>query len=508
MALREDIPALLKAFDDHKDVLKNNADLFDIFEGNLLPHVQEAMRNQLSQQAYEEACKRTAPINVLIRLIDKLSKIYEKPPLRDFIGASDTEKTEIANMLETMEYDTTMGGTNGANGMFNLFKNTWIEPYLEDGEPKLRVIPSDRFFVVSKDRVNPTKPTHLVKIMGKVTVAEGDTRILFFAYTADEFIAFDDKKDIRTEIMLEYGLEDGKNPLGALPGVYINRSKYLLMPKPDTDTRAMTILIPVLLTDLNYALMYQVFSILYTIDVDQSNLKSGPNALWDLKSQAGMGEHAKPSVGVVKPEVDSDKALDLIRALFSLWMETRNIKAGAGGQVTTDNAASAISKIVDEMDTSGDRNAQIPYFKMAEQKLLTLVLTKYHELWKNDPEYKFRTISISPTITPKVTFSEQRPMVDPSVAIDDQVKKLDAGLQTKEGALRELYPDWTDEQIQKKLSELDTEQAKRDAADAAAAAKAGASGNANPAQNGAQNPADMNYPAGGAQIDPQTKGKS
>ncbi len=299
-------------------------------------------------------------------------------------------------------------------------------------------------------------------------------RTLFHGYTSDEFVIFDDKGNIQTQLMADLEIEGTKNPVGSLPGVYINRSKYQVMPKRDSDTLAMTLVVPVWLTDLSYALKYQVFSVLYTIDVDQSGLKQSPNALWDLKSNAGLGDAAKPSVGVIKPEVDSDKALNFIKAVFTLWMETRNIKPGAMGQMSGDNLASGVAKIIDEADTSGDRQSQVPFFKTAEEELFTVIKDHYHEYWSNEPDFQFRGQAFSSDAAIKVTFSEQKPNVDSTKAIDDQDKQIKMRIQSRKGALKALNPDWTDAQVDDRLAEVDEEAAPQgdEAADPAQAKEA------------------------------------
>jgi hypothetical protein len=458
MALRDDIPVLIETYNDNQAQLDHHAQVFDIFEGNLLEHVLADLKGQLNERSFKVASKRVSPINVLTRLIDKLSKIYAKAPMRTVNKGTEADTDLMNRYVEEMDLNTEMGSSSGANGFFNLFKRVWIEPFKdENGSPKLRVLPADQFFVYSSNKVNPNSPTHFVKVMGKFKTPNGQERVLFYAYTADEVIIFDSEKEVREEMMAEREL-DGKNPLGALPGVYINRSKHRLMPKPDTDTLSMTKLIPVLLSDLNFALMYQCFSIIYTIDCDQTDLKMSPDALWDLKSDTGSDK--EPKVGSIKPEVDSDKALNMIRALFSLWMQTRNIKPGAIGDITVENAASGIAKALDEMDTSEDRQNQVPYFKRAEQELWALIQTKYHPMWSLDPDFTLRGMKFSPNSKVVVTFAEQRPNVDPSSAVDTQVKKINARLQTRRGALQELYPDWTDKQIDQKLAEIEEEDAK------------------------------------------------
>lgn len=463
MALRDDVPALIDQYNAHKATFSHNAELFDIFEGNLLGHILRDLQATMSAETFKEVSTRVAPINVLKRLVEKLSKIYAKPPQRAIVDGGEADDKLLADYVQAMDMNTEMGSSAGANGFFNLFKNVWIEPYLDEDTraPKLRVIPSDRFFVYSVDTVNPTKPTHLVKIMGKYKTHAGVERTLFYAYTSEEFLIFNDEKEVLEDRMAATETVDGKNPLGALPGIYINRSRHNLMPQIDSDTLSMTKLIPILLSDLNYALKYQTFGAIYSIDCEIPKSVWAPNMVLNLKSD-GNGD--KPgTIGTIKPEVDSDKALTMIKALFSLWMETRAIKAGSMGTLTTESAASGIAKAIDEMDTSEDRQNQVPYFAAAEAQLWALIMTKYHPMWLNELGFKFKGLTFSSNAKVSVTFAEQRPNLDPTVAVDTQIKKLDAGLQTKEGAIRELYPDWSDKQVKEKLAALIQEQAERHA---------------------------------------------
>lgn len=453
MALKDDIKILLEEYKAHESKLKHNAELFDIFEGNLEPYVMQDLAKQLSPGAYSQVIHRVAPINLLKRIIDKLSKIYAKPPVRKLEKENESDKKLLSFYEREIDINTVMGGSNGANGFFNLFKSVWVEPFLDLGKPNLRVLPAERFFVYSNDKVNPLRPTHFVKVMGKSVNAMGAEVTVFHAYTKDEFLPFDQEGNILNQVLIDLDNPAGVNGLGMLPGIYINRSKYNLIPKPDTDTLRLTKLVPVILSDLNFALMFQCFAIIYTINADQSSLKLGPNVLWDIKSD-GKAD-AAPEVGSIKPDVDSDKALGALKALISMWMQSRNIKPGAMGDMTVENSASAIAKVVDEMDTSEDRKEQVPYFIEAERELWDLLMVM-HEDWKGDPDFDTEIRSLTWTAGQHVdtNFAEQRPIVDSSKAIGDQKAMLEMNLQTPEGALRELYPDWTDAQIEKRMEEI------------------------------------------------------
>lgn len=424
--------------------IEHNNVLFNIHEGDLLSYVLCDLKKQLSEKSFEQISHRVAPINVLKRLIDKLSKLYAKPPKR--VISNEADKDLLDYYVNSYDLNT-VGGM--ANAFFNLFKTSAFEPYVYNGVPKLRTMPSDRFFVISTDKVNPLNPTHFVKIMGKINTPGSYERTLFYVYTDNEFLAMDDTGEILSDEMRRLG-SDGTNPIGKIPFVYINRSRHELVPQIDTDTLCMTKLIPVLLSDINYAQMFQAFSIVYGINLDQEGLKMAPNAFWSLKSDPAFPE-AKPEVGVIKPQVDSDKSLASLKAQMALWMQTRNIKPGAMGDLTVENAASGIAKAIDEIDTSEDRAQQIPYFVEAEKQLWDLTINYLHPYWQQDPEFENK-LSFSPGSMVTTTFQEQKPVIDQSKLIDDEIKKLNAGLQTKEGALKAIYPDYSDAQIEELLS--------------------------------------------------------
>lgn len=497
MALRQDIKPLVEVWKNSSGVLGHNYCLFDIFEGNLLPYVLDDLEKQLSENSFNQIKHRVAPINVLKRLIDKLSKIYAKAPQREIINISNHEPSKapkdkdlLSFYVRSLDINTNMGL---ANEFFNLFKNCLIEPFLDKGKPKLRVIPSDRFFVYSNDPVNPLNVTHLVKIMGKYKDIDGTENMLFYAYTADEFLVFNDKEQVveskMAEVYANAPSEYGKNPYGAIPGVYVNRSKHQLIPSIDTDTLQMTKLLPVLLSDANFCVMFQAFSIVYGIDLDEEQMKMAPNAFWRFKSNPNNPD-ARPSVGVIKPEADVDKMLSLIHAQLAFWLNSRNIKPGAIGVINSENFSSGIAKAIDEMDTSEDRQKQVPYFMEAENQLWDLIFNHMHPVWLSQPDFAYK-VAVSANIGVQTTFAEQRPLVDTSTVIDDCIKMLDKALESRKGALKRINPDWPEDQVEEKIKEIDDERE-------AAALDAGDGENPNQ---------DPNKPASGAGGVPSESGK-
>lgn len=445
MGLVQDAKMLAEEVQKKSSLLEHNCKLYNIYEGDLLTYVLEDLAAQLSPRTYATIKYRVAPINVLRKLVEKLSKIY--PGVEREIDP-DTQPNEafFQFYLDSMNPNVTMGQ---ANENFNLYKNTLVEPYMDMGKPKLRTLPSDRFIVHSTDPVNPLRMTHLVKIMGKYQDGDVEKKILYM-YTDEEFLITDEQGKVNQQLMRLYE-NSGQNQYGKIPGIYINRSRSQLTPIPDTDTLQMTKMIPILLTDLNFAVMFQSFSTIYTIDVDMTNITQSPNAIWNLKSDKSSDK--SPTVGTIKPEVDIDQVINMLQFQLAFWMNTRNIKPGSIGALTKENFASGISKMVDEMDTSEDREKQTEYFAQAEQELWDLVLNHMHPVWITDPSFAGPRV-LSPVTSVKAKFCEQKPLQDESQAIKDAAYAYEHGLKTLEDAVKMANPDLDEDEVPKYIAQI------------------------------------------------------
>ena len=452
MALANQGKMLAQYIEDNKRYTKRNIELFDIYQGNLLPYVQNILRTTLSEQYYSRIKSRIYPINILRRVIDKLSAAYATAPIRTANSATDTlefyEKTLRMNMQ-----------MSNADEFAQLFKGYALEPYINKGVPQLRVIPYDRFLVMSDDLIDPTRMTHFFKYVGKkkrlINGREVDSDI-WFVYTDEEFIIIDQEGKLVTEMMIDplTGEQmDGTNPLGFIPFYYANRSEYSVMPVQDTDTLELAKLLPVQLTDLAGAIMFQCFSIVYGIDVDSENMTMSPNAFWSMKSDPTSDK--APQVGTIKPEVDVEKVLAFIKDTFSTWMETRGIRVGSIGSTDGTQSVSGISKIIDEMDTFEARKKAIEDFTIDEYRFWQLV-KKMHNVWVANGE--LGGMGVLPENWEVFTeFDAPRPAMDRGTEVDVAIKERDAGVISQRTMIKKLYPNWSEEDIDKELAEMQGE---------------------------------------------------
>jgi hypothetical protein len=455
MALADKIQSLLQHINAHQDILDHNFKMFDIFEGNLLPYVQADLRAQLSPKSYEQACHRIAPINILRQIIDKLSRIY--PPARQVSEDGGDQDRDLLNWYEETLRINQVG--NMANEFFNLFKSTLLEPYVYNGKPYVRAIPSDRFLPYTDDMVNPTIPTIFIVMQGDRREPDKDGKErevhIYFAYSAAEWIAFDSDGVFRSDIMNEFGNPEGINPYGVLPFVYINRSNNLLVPKPDTDFFRMAKLPSVLISDMNFISMFSSFSIIYGIDVDDKNLELSPNAFWSFKSSPDSEK--TPTVNQIKPQGDTDQLIRMLQSELSIWLQSRGIKASFTGNLTVENVASGVSKMIDEIDTYQDRQKQVGYFVDAEDALWELILKVMHPVWIEGNMLNDDLPLFNPTANVEVTFAEQIPMITRGDLVDDLKSEVAAGFITKKRAIKKLNPRMSDMEVEELLEEIEEE---------------------------------------------------
>lgn len=450
MALIDKIPEIIKHIEANSKFLEYNEKVFNVLEGDLTTEAERVLRTQLiSDRAYEASRQRLAPINVLARMTNKLTQIYSSTVERK---ASDEKYQPVVDFY-TKEFDLNLKFQQ-ANLFYNSTKAASLEPFEHEGSPYLRVVPAHQFIMYSDDQVFPNRPTEYIKFMGtiKKEINQGSINRstkevpLFFIYSEDEFLAIDKDGEVYFEYMAE---NQGVNPYGVIPSCYINKSDFLLVPKADEDLLRMTILIVLLFTDMNYACKYQAHSILYGIDVNIGNFEFNPDSFVDLKSEDGK----TPKLDTIKPEVDIEQTINLIVTQLDAWFETKNIKAGAAGKITSQNFSSGISLLMKEMDTTLNLKDQIIAFTKFEDYFWEMMIP-IHNYWVKNGIVTGLPI-LGDDFEVGVCFELPKPAEDEDKKLDRVLKGL-GKVMTLEQGLKLLYPKLSDDQIEELEMELMT----------------------------------------------------
>lgn len=403
------------------------ARMTDIYRGNLSPYVLDSMRSELSSESFSVASKRVAPINVFQKVITKLSQVYTQEPKRVCANPRDTEL--VTSVSQSADIQNVI---SNAEIMLNINRQFLLEPYIRetDGVIQVRLLSPSEFVVLSTDSQNPLSPTVVVKIMGNDS---------YWIYTKENFYQVEKNAVVGSQ----------ENPYQELPFVYCTQDLFSLSSSPDNDSFNISILIPKLLTDLNYAVQFQSHSVMYGIDLNPQNLQGGPDAFWSIKSEEGEGK--KPSIGILSPQVDVDKVLSLIQYTTSQWLENKGIKPGSVD--SRDNSASGISKIIDEADTTSivDKNRIL---LVKAEKALWRLIGKMHNMFINTPRAFGEPLEVS------ISFPLKQIIPNPSEKRESIKFQLDNGLTTMTRALQELNPDLSREEIEILKQEIELEKNK------------------------------------------------
>lgn len=445
--LKELLPDLIHHVKAHytSHIVYNNS-LIEIMNGGLLPYVEESMKKELNERAFERSKGRIPPINVLSKLITKTSKVYAESPKRQSGG--NKRDDELFNSYQDgwdinsqLQY---------ANDLLVINKYCALEPYMFEGEPSLRVLSANDFIVYSDSRVNPNEMSVFIKFMGQVEKKVSDSatkKIALFQATSDtEWVIYDEDGQI-----YDYDV----NPYGSIPFIYLRSNANELIPTPDSDNLPMTTLVPKLMADLNYAVMFGCRSQIVGIDVEMENVEMSPDSMWILSSVAGEGK--SPSLDTIKSDVDVEKVIALITTQLGLWLDTKGIKTGSVGKATVNNAASGISKLIDESDASAVSRRYKKIFQSAERRLWTL-LPKLHTIWAANGSTDNK-VQFSSKFKPSVELIDAKVVESKKDILDEMLVEQSLGIFNANEAIDRLNPDATEEErdrLKEALEQADT----------------------------------------------------
>jgi hypothetical protein len=410
----------LEFIKSNEEYLRVAEDLFNIYNRRISPYIKKRIDFDFQGTSTRtEAKSRISAINVLPKIVNKLSNVYKTQVIRT--PDNNVGEENISRVMEAWKMEHALFN---ANRMLNLFRCVALEPIPKT--QSIRVLPAHRFLVMGDGTIDNVM-TEFIKIIGSKPVG-GVSVTEYEAYTVEEFVRFDSNGNIT---------ERTPNEFGVIPVIYATRDCVTLMPDVDDDTINMVTLLPLLLTDLNFAMKYQCFSIIYTMNLEARNLTVGPNAIWHFKSDGAEGD--KGELGMLSPTVRAADMLDTIKAQYSIWLEERGIKISSLEKASMENL-SGIAKAIDQADITEDLKYQRGIFRNIEREIFStigkltspnvdlLVTTSFHE----------ETL-IEETATEKV---------------DRIIKKIDAQLISWERAVKEANSHMTDADIETMKAEI------------------------------------------------------
>lgn len=432
-----------------------NGAIFQLLEKRITDLLKAKLISDLGQDTASKVLERMAPINYYRKVIDKLTTIYQYGVYRKVINGTEADADLLVWYEKELDINSRM---NTNNEFYNAYCYSLLQFMLKEPSgltmkrsPFCRTIPNSQFLVMNIDSVDPAEADIYILFMDPIKVGDQVVEV-YHVYTDDEFMVMDGKGDIVESEMVRLD-QDGLNSFGTAPFVYANASENLVMPELQDDDLEMSLLVPLLLTDLNYSTKFQSFSTLYTIDADDSELKINPDTIINLKTEEGA---ESASIGSLKPTVDIDKVLSLASSEVSLWLTAKGIRPGAVGSLNKDSFASGVSKMIDESDTYESRIKQIAEYKNIEQVFWDKILKVYHPVWVGAGEID-NTALFSSEAEVETVFPQPRPMQTRLELLQELGESISLNLESRKGALKALNPEWSDDEIEEKLAEIDAD---------------------------------------------------
>ena len=463
------IPELLTHLNKNMEFLQYNQRVFNVLEGQLKREVENSLRQEiLSASALNRCLQRIPSINVLKKVTDKKSKVYVEAPIRNTNKPSDIELMD--NITKIAEIDSVM---MNSNKLLNAMMSCAVEPYIEDSEQRLRVIPNHLFLPYSDDPQNKMNMTVFIKLLGSKSIQDYTTTNsdgkniqqsknnirtvnVYQAFSEGEIIIFTSDGNIDNEEMLKMGLT-GVNPFGEIPQTYINSSTNMLIPYPNQSGMDMSILIPKLLTDLNYSVQFLSHSILWTKNTNLEDQELNPDVVLDLGSGGGSSDvDGEPEIGTIDPTVEIEGQLQLIQFQFSAYLASEGIQTGSIGSMMPGREASGFAKAMDEGDTTQVRKEQSEFYRHVEKSLWKKLKAAQNAWSSMNLVKESRQFTEGFIDSFSIKFAEMKLLKTDSEKLDETKKWVDLQLMTPKQAIKFLKPDLTDKQVDAWVSEIDS----------------------------------------------------
>lgn len=449
MAKTEQSIKIAKAWtNDENCRRKVNKNLYELYEGAIRKHAIARINKEFKDPKNQsELSHRILEVDLVKRIVNKLSKAYSKSPNRKIIGTpADQELYDW--YVETMDLNSAM---KRADKAFNNYKEFLIYPYFSERAqlPALKVIDPFKYIAISEDRDDDSVATTYAVLAG--ILENGKEKL----YCADNvrFWVQDSDGEILTEELAKLNNLDGVNIYEEVPYIYGKNATATVMPYPDESMEGIATLIPLLCADINFAVKYMAFSIVYGINMKAETFNRSPAAFISLVKE-DINDETKPELGQLKPEIDISEVFESIMNQLDLWLNMRGI---TGSIVKTRDIASGISKMIDEADVTDQiSNNQVEYIK-AEKKIFRFIKNA-HEVWKLQNS-EIPKESFSPDSELLIEFDRIEPIRSRSDIVKEVAEEKAAGLTSTKRAVKRINPNLPDEEIDEILEEIAEEKA-------------------------------------------------
>lgn len=442
----------------------------------------EHITQEFGTEAVDEM--RLAPVNALKSWVDRKSIIYARPAVRTTQEESDQALVDF--YVEHMGFDNVMAK---ANRYYNLYSNCelyCIPKPLKDGKkvPHVSVLPPFLYSVVTQQpdetkkkvlilssfngdrdlnrkeiqRVGDIKTEKSYKTSGDL-VESNEAELT----DSDFYIFWSDENHFTTDssggVIVDPLNPDGVNPIGTIPSVTLRKdvdNEFWAMQGEDMVDMAMATQLG--LTDLLSIAKNQGFSLLtVTSEERPQRLEIGLNKVVWLKQKL---DQPTPSIDYVQASSPISEYSALIDRMLEISSTSNLLPSNIfAGSASGGDSNSGMHELMKSAATLMEIESQKPVLRDAELECWDFIKLWHNVLFDADElSQEARELGrFTDDFAVNVTYQDMKPVESEEQRITQVERLMDRGLISKRDAFKKLFPEFTDEQIESKMSEIEEE---------------------------------------------------
>lgn len=429
-----------------------------MYEGGGRSLIEAKIKQEFSDpKAVEELNGRLVTINFMKKVIDKSAGVYTEAPVRMVVDENEADEELLELYEDALRVNMIQ---KESNRHIKMYKRCLKKFYADDkGRPRALVKPAHSYEVFNLGNQDPVQPDVVAELIKDAPKLE---EMEIHWWSDESFWITDGLGAVKIEAMTTL-LNSGVNEIGSLPFEYLVTSSTEINPPVEDDLLHLCITLPIVITDLFFALKYQCWSIIYTINAATGGkINLNPSSVVELTGDPGQ----TPSIGQIKPQVDTDKVIKLIEFVVNMMLSAKGLSTGTlSGSSSASDVVSGVSKMMDSADVIADKNDQQDLFLVDETNVWAKLSSYMIPYWRvrRMLNYKFDT-EFSPDFMVAIIFKDPKAMISATERATVGIQEIDAGVMTRKKYLQEKYPDWTETMVEEYLKEIDEEKAARNVA--------------------------------------------
>lgn len=436
---------------------------FDIYRNRQANYVLERLNAEFSPTTVRNM-RKVLSINPCKRIIDQMASLYSSEPKRYFANASESELEQLENLYYYAQVDMQM---RLANRYYKLHDQSalWIVPRM--GKICMRALTPKDYDVIPDDRDPERAYAYVMSVWDldlrksyenpgtysqngwdyygndqrNQKIADDNDRMGKF----NRYVFWTEEMHFTTDGLGDIVGEVEENPIQRLPFVDIALEKdFQFFVRRGNDVPEFTIDLLAQLSDLTEISRLQGHSqaIIYSVD-EPKDVVVGPNKVMYLRQDPNPSA-PQPKFEFASPSPDLASSLEILNSEIKMFLSSKGLDpAVVSGKGEVRSYASGVDHLLANMDKFQASKEDMDLFRWVEGEAFDLM-----RAWSNVmqpvtdenqliPELQGGLISDS--VTMEIKFSEPHSVRTQTEVEDSVIKRLDAGLVSKEEALKELY---------------------------------------------------------------------